>query len=184
MIFLYSKRRLIKLLNLLMKRRSIRKYQKQEVDKETIDKIIKGALTSPSGRDRKPWELVVVTDKKILASLGDARGGASAHMKNAGLGIVVIANPQTTDIWVEDASIMATVIQLLSESLGLGSCWIQVRKRLNDKEESVEDCIKEILNIPENYRVECMLAIGYPDEEKKAHNEENLSYNKVHYNSF
>lgn len=172
------------MLDLLMKRRTIRKYRDKEVHKETIDKIIKGALTSPSGRNIKPWELIVVTDKEVLATLGTARDNISAHIKDAGVGIVIVANPELTDIWVEDASIMATIIQLTSESLGLGSCWIQVRERLNVSKESVEDCVKKVLNIPENYRVECMLAIGYPDEEKKPHEEDGLSYDKVHYNSF
>lgn len=170
------------MLDLLVNRRTVRKYKDQEIDKETINKIIKGALTSPSGRNIKPWELIVITDKEILSRLGKSRDNISSHMANAGLGIVVVADPNLTDIWIEDASIIATIIQLTSESLGLGSCWIQVRERLNSNKENVEDCVKEILNIPINYRVECMLAIGYPDEEKKPHSEEIL--NKVHYNSF
>lgn len=170
------------MLNLLMNRRSIRKYKDQEVDQEIIDKIIKGALTSPSGRNTKPWELIVVTDKELLGSLGKSRGGISAHMKNAAFGIIVLADPNLTDTWIEDTSIMATIIQLTSESLGLGSCWIQVRERFNASKESVEDYVKKILTIPENYRVECMLAIGYPDEKKQAYTEEGLPYNKVHYN--
>ena len=79
---------------------------------------------------------------------------------------------------------MATVIQLTSQSLGLGSCWIQVRKRFNEEEKDSGDYIKEVLNIPEKYRVECMLAIGYPAEEKEAYKKEDLPFNKVHYNSF
>ena len=52
-------------------------------------------------------------------------------MKNAPLGIVVVADPEVTDVWVEDSSIIATVIHLL-QSLGLGSCWLQVRERLSE----------------------------------------------------
>lgn len=170
------------MLDLLTNRRTIRKYKDKEVDKETIDKIIKGSLTSPSGKNIKPWELIVVTDKEVLSRLGKARDNISGHMADAGLGIVIVADPNLTDTWIEDASIMSIIIQLISQSLGLGSCWIQIRERLNSNKENVEDCVKEILNIPENYRVECMLAIGYPNEEKKPHNEEILD--KVHYNSF
>ncbi len=172
------------MLDLLMNRRSIRKYKDQEVPKEIIDKIIQGALTSPSGRNKKPWELVVVTDKEILTRLGNARGPASWPMKNAPLGIVVVADPEVTDVWVEDSSIIATVIQLTAQSLGLGSCWLQVRKRLSEDGKEVEKNVKEILNIPENYRVECMISLGYPDEEKTGHNIETLKFDKVHYNKF
>ena len=172
------------MLDLLMNRRSIRKYTDQEIDQEIVDKIVKAALTSPSGRNKKPWELVVLRDKEVLANLGKVRGGISAHMANAALGIVIIADPDLTDIWIEDASIMTTVIQLTSESLGLGSCWIQVRERFNSENERVEDLVKEVLDIPENYRVLSMLAIGYPNEEKQGHDEEKLDYHKVHYDKF
>ena len=172
------------MLDLLMKRRSIRKYKDQEVEKEVLDKILKGALTSPSSKNRRPWELIVVDDKEILEKLGDSRGAASRPVKNAPLAIVVLGDSENSEIWVEDASIISTVIQLTAESLGLGSCWIQVRNRLTEDNESVEDYVKKALNIPEKYNVENMIAIGYPDEEKKPHDFETLPYNKVHYNKF
>lgn len=172
------------MLDLLMKRRSIRKYKDQEVEKEVLDKILKGALTSPSSKNRRPWELIVVDHKEILEKLGDSRGAASRPVKNAPLAIVVLGDPENSEIWVEDASIISTVIQLTAESLGLGSCWIQVRNRLTEDNESVEDYVKKALNIPEKYNVENMIAIGYPDEEKKLHDSETLPYNKVHYNKF
>ncbi|NLK43053.1 MAG: NAD(P)H nitroreductase [Tissierellia bacterium] len=172
------------MLDLLMNRRSIRKYKDQELSKEIIDKIIQAALTAPSGRNKKPWELVVVTDKEILTKLGNARGPASWPMKNAPLGFVILADPEVTDLWIEDSSILATVIQLTAQSLGLGSCWLQVRERLSEDGKEVEENAKEILSIPNNYRVEAMISIGYPDEKKEAHKIETLKFDKVHYNKF
>ncbi len=172
------------MLDLLMSRRSIRKFKGREIEKEKIDIILKGALTAPSGRNIKPWELIVVTDKEVLANLGNSRGKISGHLAGAALGIVVIADPSATDIWIEDASILATVIQLIVQSLGLGSCWIQARERMNQNQVSVETYVKEVLNIPEKYRVESMIAIGYPDEEKVPHQEDNLAFDKIHYNKF
>lgn len=167
-----------------MNRRTIRKYKDEKVDDEIIEKIIRAGLTSPSGRNIKPWEIIVVKERELLSKLGGVRGGISGHMANAAFGIVIIADPSLTDIWIEDASIMTTIIQLAAESFGLGSCWIHARERFNSENKSVEDLIKEILNIPEIYRVESMLAIGYPDEKKEPYNEENLDYHKVHYNKF
>lgn len=172
------------MLDLLMNRRSIRKYKDQEVSKEIINKIIQGALTSPSGRNKKPWELIVVTDKDTLVKLGNARGPASWPMKNAPLGIVIVADPEATDLWIEDSAIIATVIQLTAQALGLGSCWLQVRERFSEDGKEVEATVKEILNIPSNYRVESMISLGYPDEEREAHKIEALRFEKVHYNKF
>lgn len=172
------------MLDLLLKRRTIRKYKEQEIEKNVLDKILLGALTSPSSKNRRPWELIVVKDKEILEKLGETRGPASRPIKYAPLGIVIAANPDASEIWIEDASIIATVIQLTAESLGLGSCWVQVRNRVSESNENVGDLVKGILNIPENYHVESMIAIGYPDEERKPHDPETLPFDKIHYNSY
>lgn len=172
------------MLDLLMKRRSIRKYKDHEVEKEVLDKILMGALTSPSSKNRRPWELIVVDNRELLNKLGDSRGAASMPLKNAPLAIVVLGDPENSEIWIEDASIISTVIQLTAESLGLGSCWIQVRNRLTEDGEKVEDYVKNILDIPSKYNVENMIALGYPDEEKKPHDPKTLPYNKIHYNRF
>lgn len=172
------------MLDLLLNRRSIRKYQDKTIEKEKLDEILRGALTSPSGKNIRPWELIVVTDKEVLNQLGQSRGGSSRPLGRAPLAIVVVADTSLTDVWVEDASIISIVIQLTAHSLGLGSCWIQTRKRFTPNEERVSDYVKSILNIPEKYEVESMIAIGYPDEEKSSHNIEALPYDKIHYEKF
>lgn len=171
------------MLDLLINRRSIIKYKDQKVEKEKLDKILKGALTSPSGKNIQPWELIVVDDKEILEKLAASRGPASRPLANAPLAIVVVANPELTDVWIEDASIISTIIQLMAQSLGLGSCWIQSRERVTQDNESVSEYVKNVLDIPENYFVESMIAIGYPDEEKKPH-EIDLNSDKIHYNKY
>lgn len=172
------------MLDLLMNRRSIRKYKDQKIEKEIIDKIIQGILTSPSGRNLKPWEFIVITEKDILKKLGDLRGRITQQMGEAPLGIVIIADPEITDLWIEDASIATTITQLMSQSLGLGSCWMQLRDRIDENDQNLEELVKDILNIPGNYRVEAMVSIGYPDEEKEPYNIDTLPFNKVHYNKF
>lgn len=171
------------MLDLLINRRSIRKYKDKKIEKDKLDKILKGALTSPSGRSIRPWELIVVDDREILEKLAASRGGASKPLSNAPLAIVIAANPELTDVWIEDASIISVVIQLMAQSLGLGSCWIQSRERFTQDNESVSEYVKDILNIPENYTVESMIAIGYPDEEKDPHETDSL-LEKVHYNKY
>ncbi|HHV38016.1 MAG TPA: NAD(P)H nitroreductase [Tepidimicrobium sp.] len=172
------------MLELLMNRRSIRKYKKNSIEKEKIDAIIKAALTSPSGRNKKPWELIIVQDKKLLKALGATRGSASYHIQSAPLAIVVLADPSITDIWIEDTSIISVIIQLVAESLGLGSCWVQIRERFDVDGNTIESMVKDILSIPENLKVESIISIGYPDEVKDPHGEEDLPFDKIHYNRY
>lgn len=172
------------LLEILKERRSIRKFQDKEVEREKIDIILKGALLSPSSKSRRPWEFVAVTDKDILRKLSQCRGKSSQFLAGAPLGIVVIADSEACDVWIEDSSITAIIMQLSAQDIGLGSCWIQVRERLHSDDVKAEDYIKQVLGIPEKYKVECIVAIGYPAEVKKPHDEENLPFNKIHFNQY
>ena len=165
---------------LIRKRRSIRKFLKKEVEAEKIDQLVEAALRAPSSRGLNPWEFIVVTEKDLLEKLSKAKKHGSSFLNNAPLGIVVYADPAKCDVWIEDASIASTYIQLAAESLGLGSCWVQIRDRIQDKSHTAEEYVSGLLNIPGNFRVESVIAIGYPDEKKPPHSREELQYEKVH----
>ncbi len=168
-------------LSLIQKRRSIRKYLEKPVEAGKIDALIEATLRSPSSRGFNPWEFVVVTDKTLLEKLSKAKPHGASFLKNAPLGIVVCADPEKCDVWVEDASIASIFIHLAAESMGLGSCWIQIRKRMHDQTTTAQAYIRSILNIPKNLAVESIVAIGYPAEKKPPHRKEDLQYKKVHY---
>jgi nitroreductase len=170
--------------DLLKSRRSIRKFQNREVEKEKIDKILKSALLSPSSRAIRPWEFIAVTDHELLKKLSRCREFGSTFLAGAPLAIVVIANPEASDVWVEDASIASVVIQLAAQSVELSSCWIQVRERLHSSAIKAEDYIKSVLGVPKKYSVECIVAIGYPGEEKGVYGDDELPYDKIHTNGF
>ena len=171
-------------LSLVQKRRSIRQYQKDPVDPEKIDQLIEIALRSPSSRSFNPWEFIVVTDPTLLQKLSEAKPHGATFLKNAPLGIVVCADPAKCDVWIEDASIASIFLHLAAESMGLGSCWIQIRKRRHDQTQTAEEYIRELLGIPDNLHVESIVAIGHPAESKPAHSKESLQYEKVHHNKY
>jgi len=170
--------------DLLKSRRSIRKFEDREVEREKIDTILKSALLAPSSRARRPWEFIAVTETGLLKKLSGCREHGSAFLAGAPLGIVVVADPEACDVWVEDASIASTIIQLSAQSLGLSSCWVQVRERLHSEGAPAEDYIKGVLGIPVKYRVECMIGIGYANENKEPYDDGELLYGKIHWNRF
>ncbi|MCK5349278.1 MAG: nitroreductase family protein, partial [Desulfobacula sp.] len=104
--------------------------------------------------------------------------------KGAALGIVVCADVSKSDVWVEDASIASVFIHLAAHDLGLGSCWIQIRKREHNPGKTADAYIKELLKIPDNIMVESIIAIGYPDEVKKGHTKDSLQFHKVSFNTY
>ena len=168
-------------LSLIQRRRSIRNYSEKPVEAEKIDALIEAALRAPSSRGFNPWEFVVVTDNGLLEKLSTAKPHGASFLRNAPLGIVVCADPEKCDVWVEDASIASIFIHLAAASVGLGSCWIQIRKRMHDQTTSAQAYIRRLLNIPKNLNVESIVAIGYPAEKKPPHRKEELQYKKVHY---
>lgn len=172
------------MLEMLLKRRSIRKYSEDRIEPKKIKTLIKAALLAPSSRNLKPWEFIVVEDKELLKKLAESKRHSAAFLKDAALGIVVIANPEKSDVWVEDTAIASTILHLMAESIGLGSCWIQIRERWYDDNQTSEDYIKQLLRIPDKYKVESIIAVGYPAEQKSPHSESEIIYKKVHLNGF
>ncbi len=170
--------------HLIQKRRSIRKFLKKPVEDEKVDALIEAALRSPSSRGLNPWEFIVVTEHDLLEKLSRAKMHGSAFLKDAPLGIVVCGNPDRSDVWVEDCSIASTFIFLASESIGLGSCWIQIRERMHNDTVTSERYVSDILNLPSGLKVESIIAAGYPDETKPPHKKEELQYEKVCLNQY
>lgn len=167
-------------ISLIQKRRSIRRFLQKAVEAEKVDVLLEAALRAPSSRGLKPWEFIVVTDQDLLVKLSRAKQHGSTFLEDAPLGIVICADPEKCDVWIEDASIAAILIQLAAVSLGLGSCWIQIRERMHDGTKSAEEYVAGILNIPAQMKVASIIAIGYPDMQKPPHKAEELLYEKVH----
>jgi nitroreductase len=169
---------------MIRKRRSIRKFQKQALGPEIIAQLVEAGLRAPSSRDLNPWEFIVIDEPVMLEKLSRCKPHGSSFLGNAPLGIVVCADPGRSDVWVEDTSIAITYIQLLAESIGLGSCWIQVRERTHDQSQTAEEYIKETLHMPGHLKVEAIIAIGYPAEKLRPHPKEELQFEKVSYNQY
>jgi nitroreductase len=172
------------LLPLIQKRRSIRRYQDRPVEKSKVDQLIQAALRAPSSRGINPLEFIVVDDGDLLERLSQAKPHGAAFLKNAPLGIIVCAEREKSDVWVEDASIASIFIHLMAASLELGSCWIQIRKRDHASGQSASAFVAELLGIPPTLEVESIIAIGYPEEEKRPHGDSSLKWSKIHRNRY
>lgn len=168
------------LLNLLRKRRSARHFTNQAIESEKIDALIETAVRTPTSRGNNPWEFIVVTDPERLDLLGKAKTHGSGFVANATLAIVFAADTTKSDVWTEDCSIAAMMVQMTAEELGLGSCWAQIRLRPHNEQSSAEDYIKELLALPANHAVECVVGIGYAAEEKPGHPAAVLPFDQVH----
>jgi nitroreductase len=170
--------------SIIQKRRSIRKFKPVKISPETIGAIIEAGIRAPSSRGLRPWNFIVVEDPELLRSLAASKEYGSGFLAEAPLAIVVVADPERSDVWIEDTSIAATYIQLAAESLDLGSCWIQIRERMHNPESTAEEFVRQILHIPDRYRVPFILAIGIPDQRLAPHRFEDLDDHCVSFNGW
>ncbi len=172
------------MIDLLRSRRSVRKYERRAIAEEHIEILKEALLRCPSSRGINPWTFVFVDDPALLSRLSHAKEQGSAFLEGAALGIVVCGDETTSDVWVEDCSIAAIIVHLTAHSLGLGSCWIQIRNRPHSTEKSAEQYIQELLGMPLNIRVEAIVSIGYPAESPAPIPKARLEEGKIMRNAF
>ena len=172
------------MIELLRNRRSIRKYTDKVIEPQKIEILKEAVLRSPSSRSFDPWEFIFVDERELLKQLARCKPHGASFLEGAALGIVICADEQKSDVWVEDCSIASILVQMVAQSIGLGSCWIQIRNRNFNDQMTSEDYIKKLLNIPGGFKVESIIALGHPAEKKEPVPKENLKYDKVRINSY
>ncbi|MDY6820305.1 MAG: nitroreductase family protein [Deferribacterota bacterium] len=172
------------MIELLRKRRSIRNFIDKPIDENILEILKEAALRAPTSKNRKPWEFIFITEKDLCLKLSRAKPHGSAFLKNAPLIIVVCADPEKSDVWIEDCSIASILLQMTALDMNVDSCWVQIRNRKHDDEVWASQYVKSVLNIPAKYEVECMIGFGYRAESKEPIKYSDLPFDKIHSNKF
>lgn len=170
--------------SLAQSRRSTRKFTDEKVTEQQLESLLQTVLMSPASKSSNPWEFVVVQNTETIQQLAAAKPHASALLRTAPLAIVVCADPQKSDVWIEDCAIASIFLQLAAEDLNLGSCWVQIRKREHESGELAADYIKRILQIPENLEIESVIAIGNMVERRKEFDSAKAMTDRIHREKF
>ncbi len=162
--------------DLILSRRSIRRYTSEKISKEDIETILKAGMTAPSAKNCQPWEFIVVEDRDMLKTISEVspHGGMLAE---ASFGIVVCNDTEKAvnfEYGVIDTSAATENLLLSAHGLGLGAVWIGVYPRM----ERVEK-LKEIFHLPSNITPISMAAFGYPLHRKDPANR--YDENKIHW---
>lgn len=156
-----------KFLELVRRRRSIRRFLPQPVEREKILTCLEAARLAPSAENVQPWRFVVIDDPELKKKLTDKIFSGiyfpSRFASQAPVLILILARLdflanrlgrqiQHVAFYLIDIGIAGEHLVLQAEELGLGTCWIgwfshrQARK---------------VLNIPKKYKIVCLIALGY-----------------------
>ena len=165
---------------LVKSRRSLRKFSERKVERPVVEQILEAALTAPSSRSSRSTHFMVIEDPDLIKHMSYMRDYGSAFMATAPVVILVMGDKSATDLWLDNAAISATFIQLAAEAAGLGSCWVHVegREHMRGKPEmgTADSYLRTFLPIPEGFGVECAIAMGYsPYEEVRPRPEQDNS---------
>lgn len=159
----------MELKDILASRRSIRKFSDRAVEREKLERIAQVTLSAPSSRNSRSTRLIITDDKALLEHISQMRDYGAAFVKGASAAILVAGDTSVTDLWEVNCAISTTVLQLAIVDEGLASCWVHVEGRpcLKDEPEGrkAEEHLREKISLPENYRVLCVVALGYSNFE-------------------
>ena len=150
------------LLEIMQGRRSIRSYTGEAIAPEKLEAVLKAGLLAPTGRNLKSAEMILVTDRDTLRALSVCKERGGQFLSDAAAAVVTVGHKTGQDIWVEDCSIAMSYMQLEAAALGIGSCWVQFRMRRDAEGNFADGNVRKILNIPDEYEVEAILALGIP----------------------
>ena len=163
-------------LSSIMARRSIRKYLDKPVEHEKLEVIAKCGINAPSGVNRQPWVVRVVEDQKLIADVTEVYKQENAeqvkrdkdfkNMFRNAPNLICVCTPANGGGEL-DAGLLGENIMLAAQSMGLGTCCLggPVRFLLSN-----EQCkfFLDRLDIPADYKLNYIIAIGYPDEQPDA----------------
>lgn len=148
-------------MNLLFRRRSVRKYTSQTIGPEKLQLLIEAAVMAPSAGNQQPWQFILVTDRTRLNELASVTTNAGM-LRKATAAVVVVADLVRVfkpDMWVQDCSAATQNILLQATELELGSVWIGVFPREDRMEKTAS-----LLGIPSPHLPFSIIALGYPAE--------------------
>lgn len=151
--------------DLAVTRRTIRRFKPDAVPRELLERLVEAGRLAPSAANLQPLEFIVVDGDgpkgevfpclkwaAYIAPAGDPGPG-----ERPAAYILTLVNTKIREAMFEydvGAAMENMILAALGE--GVGSCWMLSIDR---------DRLRAVLGVPEHYRVDSVLALGYPAEE-------------------
>ena len=163
-------------LSTIMARRSVRKYLDTPVEHEKLEVIVRAGINAPSGMNRQPWIVRVVEDQQLIDDVTKvykqenaeqvARDKDFKNMFRNAPNLICVCTPAKGGGEM-DAGLLGENIMLAAQSMGLGTCCLGGPVRFLKSNEKCK-FFMDRLDIPSDYQLNYIIAIGYPDEQPEA----------------
>lgn len=163
-------------INTIMARRSVRQYLDKPVEHAKLETVVRCGINAPSAMNGQPWIIRVVEDPALIAQVTEVYKAENAeavkrdknfkNMFRNAPNIICVCTPASGggDL---DAGLLGENMMLAAQSLGLGTCCLGGPVRFLLTSEKAKFFI-ERLDIPADYKLNYIIAIGYPAEQPDA----------------
>ncbi len=160
-------------LELAKKRYSCRSFKEQQIIKEHLTQILEAGRIAPTGANKQPQRFIVVQEKEGLEKLAK-----TANVYKAPTAIIVCGEKEHAwtrpfdkkNILAIDLAIATDHMMLQATDLGIDSLWVCYFD---------PEIIKQEFNIPKNFEVLNILALGYNEKEPSSPNRHDTARNPM-----
>ena len=166
-------------MEVILTRRSIRKYIKEPISEKLIKEFLNAAMSAPSAGNEQPWHFVIIDDSEKLKKIPSFHNHAKM-LKDASIAILVCGDlnlDKHKGMWVQDCSAATQNILLAVRANNMGAVWLGIYPR----EERIEG-LKKLLKIPDNIMPFSLISIGYTNEKQTKIDRYNKS--RIHFNNW
>ena len=163
-------------LSSIMARRSVRKYLDKPVEHEKLETIVRAGINAPSGMNRQPWIVRVVESQQLIADVTEVYKQENAeqvkrdkdfkNMFRNAPNLICVCTPAKGGGEL-DAGLLGENMMLAAQSMGLGTCCLGGPVRFLKANEKCK-FFMDRLDIPSDYQLNYIIAVGYPDEQPEA----------------
>ena len=157
----------------IMARHSIRKYQDKPVEHEKLALIAKCGIHAPSAMNQQTWAVRVVENPDFIKGTTEIfkkenpeqvkRDANFKNMYRNAPNIIIVACPKDDHYATLNVGLMGENMMLAAQSLGLGTCCLGSAAMFLQRSKAYKPYIAQ-LNLPADYEICYILAVGYPDE--------------------
>ena len=152
-----------KIYQTILKRRSIRSFKQKKIAFALLKKLVNAGRLAPSAANLQPCEYIIVNHPTLLKNVFSTLkwagyitpAGNPPEGKKATAYIVSLVNKEINKNGEKDVAAAMENMILTALEKGIGSCWIGSIERIK---------LRQILKIPGKYKIDSVLALGYPDE--------------------
>lgn len=154
-------------LEAILSRRSVRKYNDKPLLFEELEDLVRYAMYAPSAVNKQPWHFIIIDDRKVLEEIMNFHPHANM-LAGAAAAVLICGDDElahTPAYWPVDCSAATENLLLAVHGKGLGAVWLGIYPR----EERI-GAMKTLMNLPEHIHPFSLISVGHTDETPRVAN--------------